>query len=80
MIVSLVCGLTVFVIHQNVKQDLMRDKAAVVATAMEASTEMYGSASELVAYIKNLGARTASLKNLALVQRSGGLVVASSAD
>lgn len=88
LVPMLLAGVMVAVVFSAAMYSLLKQRehseleelASVVAAALESSSEMYGSAYELMGYIQQLGGKVAHLENVALIDRISGRVVAASVE
>ena len=74
VILCTVAGSTVLL--KQLEDRELRSRAGIVAGALEASSEMFGSGAELMQYLEGIGASTSALHQLALVESESQTIVA----
>ncbi len=78
--VALVGGGTLWSVQKGIEKDELRAQAQIVVGALEASSNLHGSAAELMEYVKTLGSKTSALESIALIETSEKRIVASTVD
>ena len=77
---ALICVIALYVQQKRLEDVELRSQAQIVAAALEASSQMYGSATELMEYVQRIGARTIGVEQLALVDQEENRVIASTVE
>lgn len=80
LVVAVVCTWAMYVLLERLERTELQARAKLVTSALEASSEIYGSAAELIGYVERLGKESSGLESITLVEQSADQVVASSVE
>ncbi len=77
VVVTIVCVSALYAKQKQLEQAELKARADVVAAALEASSELHGSAAEMMAYVQMLGSQTSGVEQIALVESAERRIIAS---